>query len=498
MSNTKQPPEELVQLIMEALKSHMKKVEIDGNFLEKCSRRFRKKKMNLICRNAISSVGSQLSCMNPNVLNDMDHIFVTSLKNKGARATNQGMTGRCWMFAGLNLFRHKVAKMFGMVDFQFSATYLFFYDKLERVNTYLNYFIDHEEVSPDDRLFSYYVNGFVEDGGWWNMFANLIDKYGVVPKSAMKETFQSCDSEDMNEILKTIANSAAFRLHSSKLSKKEKKRLKKKTMMEIYNTLVKFIGEPPSKFRWSFSTDENGVIVKGMDPLSFSRLAFGSRIFTMDYVVLTHLPTLKTNTMYEVQHSKNINEGREFRFFNVELNDFVRYCMKSISEGSPVWFACDVTKNFNPYYSTLNDKLEETEALFCEVDKSYDKKQTLLFGGAEANHAMVITGVNKHRGKPVEWQVENSWGYEDNETPGMDGFLTMSHSWFRKNVFQIVVERQFLSRTMQKNIIKQEENPVSIPPWSTVVPALKINLNTKTLHLMHKTQHIRKNMSSRR
>src|SRR3989344_8035385 len=176
--------------------------DIDENFIEECEEKFNKDPANIIARNAIVSVGSFHATQNSNRTNQIDHIFLNSVKRRGLRATNQGHSGRCWMFAALNTFRHMIIRVLDLENFEFSEVYLFFWDKLERANSYLLWFINHPEYKPGDRAFDWVLSDFRSDGGWWNTFANLVNKYGLVPRDAMKETFQSTDSDDMNSIVK--------------------------------------------------------------------------------------------------------------------------------------------------------------------------------------------------------------------------------------------------------------------------------------------------------
>ena len=241
-------------------------VDINTKFLQECDKEFYENPSNIISRNAIVSIGSMISTTNSTRLNDIDHIFMNTIKKKNLKATNQGRSGRCWMFSGLNMFRHSVIEGLDLENFEFSETYLFFWDKLERSNTYLKWFIAHPNVKPDDHAFNFIVDDFISDGGWWNMFANLISKYGLVPKSAMKETFQSDDSDDMNNILNNKIQACANYLFTNKnLTPEEKETERVKTVKGIYNVLVKFLGDPPKNgFRWSYVTEENSRGFKNM------------------------------------------------------------------------------------------------------------------------------------------------------------------------------------------------------------------------------------------
>ena len=175
--------------------------------------------------------------------------------------------------------------------------------------------------------------------------------------------------------------------------------------------------------------------------------------------------------MYEVKYTNNIYEGKNYSFLNLPIDELAKYAKKSILSGMPVWFAADVCKDFNPYHSTLDDQLVDEETVFGK-HYNFSKEDRITFHNLQANHAMSLVGVNvDEKQTPESWQVENSWGYWDNETPGEDGFLYMSHSWFKKNVMQIVVHKNYLSRSINK-LIRQK--PEQLDPWDCVAPALKV------------------------
>lgn len=446
--------------------------DINPYFIEECEVDFYKDPKNIISRNAVVALGSMLTTINSNHLNTIDHVFMNSIKKRNLKSTNQGRSGRCWMFSGLNMFRHSVINALELDNFEFSETYLFFWDKIERSNRYLRWFIDHRDVEPSDEAFKFIVDEYTSDGGWWNMFSNLIQKYGLVPKNAMRETFQSDDSDDMNQILNTRLQSCANYIHKhKKLSKDELNEVREETMKQIYSTLVKFLGEPPKKFRWSYTNDEGDAsIIADLDPKQFMNMTIPN-VNINDFVVLTHLPgKLAEKQLYEVKYTNNVYEGKNFEFLNLPLKDLVKYASKSILSGFPVWFAADVSKDFNPYHSTLDDRLVDESSVFGN-NYEFSKGDKITFRNLSANHAMCLVGLNLGvDNQPESWQVENSWGFWDNETPGQDGFLYMSQSWFENNVMQIVVHKNYLTRTVRKLLTK---TPVVLDPWDCVAPALK-------------------------
>jgi bleomycin hydrolase len=453
---------------------------IDQEFIKDCDTDFNNDTANILAKNVITNVGSFHATTDYEEARKVSHVFLNSLKKKNLKATNQGASGRCWIFSGLNMFRHSVINALGLENFEFSETYLFFWDKFERSNSYLHWI--EEIVSKDsavdnnDRLFRYLIeeDSWMSDGGYWSYFANLVDKYGLVPKSAMPETFQSEYSTDMNQVLISVLHSATTQL--SKLNSNDETRTSiiKETLKKIYSTLVKFLGNPPKIFKWDYTTDDgDSQSIENLTPMSFKEMVLPG-INLNDFVVLSNIPSKKYKyyKKYSVNNSSNVLEGEECTTINLPINELKKYAKKSIFVGMPVWFAGDVNKGFNPVLSALNEKLNNESLLFGDKYEM-NKEERIFFCNQQTCHAMTLLGVNvDNKDKPLVWQVENSWGFYDNETPGLDGFLCMSDSWFDNYLGQIVVHKNLLSRNIKKLVDKE---PIRIEPWESLAPALFVN-----------------------
>lgn len=454
---------------------------ITKDFVDHNAELFRKDPMNILARNTVATCGIHYSSLDTDQANKISHVFLNSVKPTHIRATNQEASGRCWMFAGLNVFRYILIKALDLENFEFSETYLFFYDKLERANYIIQYFIDHPELDPNDRIIPIMLKDRFEDGGYWNYFTNLVNKYGLVPKEAMNETFNSGWTSDMNTILceRIIACcNKIMKIHSlfnNNNNNQKLLKLKNKTMSQIYSSLVKFLGQPPEKFDWSFTTvDKNTHCICDLTPDKFKNMIL-SNIDINDYVTLCNIPCKDYYEMYQVKDTNNVVDGNPCLFLNLPIHELKKYAKETINRGLPVWFAGDVGKGFSQYKSVLDDKIYNTDLLFGSSEK-WDKSEKVRLGFTTGSHAMVITGFNQKSEKPFSWQVENSWGYYDHEVPGLDGFLTMSDEWFSNNLIQLVVHKKFLTRNVSKVL---EKEPHTLDPWDYTAPALKIRTHNK-------------------
>jgi len=447
---------------------------INRQFLEKAQHQFNSDPSNTISKNAVTCVGAYNAALDSDKANRVTHIFLNTLKPHNLRATNQEASGRCWMFAGLNVYRYLMIRALGLERFEFSETYLFFYDKLERANYLIQYFIDHPEADPNGRVEDILLRGYYTDGGYWNFFSNLINKYGLIPKDAMEETFHSGWSEDMNAILNERILSCINKIMELQKSKRPNKKriqeLRDTTMNNVYECLVKFLGKPPEKFDWYFEDSEGQPqAITGYTPHRFYEMI--KSVNAKDFVVLVNIPGREYYRTYAIRNCNNMVGGDPCVVLNLPIDELKKYASKSIEKGLPVWFAGDVSKGFGYHKSVLDEKIYNTDLLFGSPQK-WNKEQKLRLGFTEANHAMTLTGVNyDEKGNPLQWQVENSWGYFDHETPGLDGFMTMSNQWFEDNLVQISVNRHFLSRNIEKCLDKE---PEVLEPWDFMAPAIKV------------------------
>lgn len=454
---------------------------LEKEFIDNCNTYFHSDDLNLVVKNVITNVGSFHASTNHEESTKISHVFLNTIKKKNLKATNQGASGRCWMFSGLNMFRHNVINALNLENFEFSETYLFFWDKFERCNSYLEW-IDEivykdTKIDNNDNLFKYLIehDKWMGDGGFWSYFANLVEKYGVIPKTAMPETFQSEYSEDMNDILTDILHSTTAKLATIKKNKiEERNTIKNDTLRQVYNTLIKFLGEPPKEFRWDYTTDEGeSESIDKLTPLSFKKMIIND-ISLKDFVVLSDVPSKKYKyyKKYSINNSTNVLEGQECQTINLPIHELKKFTKKSLLAGIPVWFAGDVRKGFNPVFSSLDEKLNDSKLLF---GKQYEmsKEERVFFLNQQTCHAMTFTGINlDHKGKSISWQVENSWGFCDNETPGMDGFLYMSDKWFNEYVGQVVIHKKMLTRRILNIVNSKEEE--RLEPWEALAPALKV------------------------
>lgn len=157
---------------------------------------------NRLMQNAVTQTPVDDIALDRRIVTAVDHSVSHHLDDW--KVTNQKKSGRCWMFAGLNLLRVGAAQKLGVKDFEFSQNYLLWWDKFERANHFLEAIIETSDRDVDDRTVAHLLGDPISDGGQWNMFVALVAKHGLVPKSAMPETDSSSATGPMNRALKSL------------------------------------------------------------------------------------------------------------------------------------------------------------------------------------------------------------------------------------------------------------------------------------------------------
>jgi len=372
-------------------------------------------------------------------------------------ATSQKQSGRCWIFAGLNFLREIIAKKYNIENFEFSQNYVAFYDKLEKINFILEKSIELRNKSEDDRVVTWLLTSAIADGGQWDMFVNVVEKYGLVSKDAMPETSASSGTRQMNYLINSM-----LRKFNAKIRKENDEEkisdIKNKTMEEAYDLLCTCFGVPPTKFDFEYvDKDKKYHLEKNVFPLEFYKNYVGDVL--KNYVSIINAPTKDKpfNKMYTVDYIGNVIDGNEIRYLNLEMKEFKDLVLKQLSDKELVWFGSDCSQYGDRPRGYWDDKLFSYNESF-EIDFDLTKEEALIYRHSAMNHAMVLTGVNIVDKKTTKWKIENSWGSD----VANKGYYMCSDSWFDRFVYQAVIDKKYLSDA-QKKVLKSK--PIHLNPW---------------------------------
>ncbi len=424
---------------------------------------FLAERANVVAKNAVSSKGVRAAARVPEAM--AANALAFDIEVKQGERCNQERSGRCWMFASLNTMRFRIIRKYGLKTFELSQTYPLFFDKLEKSNWFLENVLDTLDEPLDGRLMAYLLADPIGDGGQWDMFKSLVKKYGVVPKEAMPETACSRNTSEMDSYLTRYLRGAAKRLregHGAGVGAEDLAAMKKAMMGDVYHLLVTCLGEPPTRFDVRLRDKDGKLALSGsFTPAEFFDEAVGMCLD--DYVSLITAPTADKpfGHTYTVSRLGNVVEDGGVRYLNLPPERLKQVAIAQLRDDLPVWFGCDVGQSYLRDEGIMDTAALDVDALFgFPVEGCMDKAERLDYGESLMTHAMVLEGVRlSEDGEPRMWKVENSWGADH----GRDGFDTLSDAWFDEYVYQVVVDKRYLSD--DERATYETEEPTVLAPW---------------------------------
>ncbi|MGQ9591051.1 MAG: aminopeptidase C [Planctomycetota bacterium] len=394
-----------------------------------------------------------------------DRHFTHTLKT--GDVTNQRASGRCWLFAGLNILRPHVLKKHNLANFEFSQNHLFFFDKLEKANLFLEGILETRDRPLEDRLLTWLLQNPFPDGGQWNMVVDLLAKHGAVPLEVMPETRHSSGTGELNDLVSRLLRKfgAELRQASSEGKGLEELRARKVAMLaDVYRILAYHFGEPPASFTWRYKDKDDKLSeARTYTPQSFYRDFVGLDL--SEYAILYSCPAHDFGRLYRIQFDRDLADRPDMTFANVSMDVLKGCALKQLLAGEPVWFGCDVGQEHFGDSGILRVGVYDYRSILG-VDAELSKRDRVLYRESVPTHAMVFLGVDLADGKPVKWRVENSWGPDR----GDKGYLTIYDDWFDEYLYAAVVHAKYLPDDV-KEILRQE--PAVLPPWDPMYEALR-------------------------
>ena len=412
---------------------------------------------NKVAQNAVTNVQLPDLTLNRDLVQDIDDSF--SIKLDDWKVTAQMRTGRCWLFATLNLFRVGAMKKMNLKNFEFSQAHTHFWDKFERSNHLLESIIETSDRPVDDRTIHFLLSDPIGDGGQWNMAMNLVRKHGLVPKTAYPESNSSSATRWMNAELKDILRSSASEIRAiidGGGTVEEARAHKEKRIADIWRMLCIHLGTPPKTFNWQWR-DKDGEFHRNgrMTPQQFA--AEFVDIEWEDYVCIVNDPRNEYYRTYTVDFLQNVAGGPPVVYLNVPSKEMKAITQKLLEDGIPVWMGCDVGKEMDRKRGLWDADLFDVEGLYGG-EYCMDKADRLRHNQTMMTHAMLFTGVDVVNGRPRRWRVENSWGQDT----GQKGYYTMNDSWYDQYMFEIAAPKDYLTEKMLEGL---ETEPVVLPAW---------------------------------
>ena len=414
-----------------------------------------------VAKNAVTSSGLVKSARVPERVAKATRSFTYQVQPQGA-ITNQKQSGRCWMFAALNIMRFEIMQQWNLETFEFSQSYPLFYDKLERANWFLCQVLDMVDEPLEGREMAFLLADPLGDGGQWDMFMALVRKYGVVPKEAMPETACSSNTREMDAYLTKLLRGYAAELrraHEAGASADELCDRIPQMMATVRRALCICLGEPPASFDVrAHDKDKKLVEHLGMTPLGFYRGFLAERFDDYVSVISANTADKPFGRTYTIERLGNVAEAGQVKHLNLPIERLKELALSMLRDNRPVWFGSDVGQSSLRDDGLLDPAAIDVDAIFG-TQVEMDRATRLDYGDSCMTHAMVLQGVDVDAsGRTTQWRVENSWGKDF----GNDGFYIMDDAWFDEFVYQIAVPKSLLTAEERA---AWETEPVNLRPW---------------------------------
>ena len=396
--------------------------------------------------------------LNRDIQGETDHYFKYKVDVKGI--TDQQQSGRCWMFTSMNVLRPSVMKQFNIKEFDFSHNYNYFWDMFEKSNLFLENAIATAGHDMLERDVEFYFRTPVGDGGVWNLFYNIAEKYGVVPQNIMPETAHSNNTTQMRSVLNECLRTGGYELRTmvnSKKSKKEITEAKKNILKDVYRILSLCLGNPPSQFEWRYETSDGEIKTLKTTPKEFYNMIKPENYNPESYVMIMNDPTREYYKVYEIANYRNTYEGVNWVYLNLPNDVIKKAAISSIKANEAMYASCDVAM-YNSADGVCHPEMFDYSSLFG-VKLDMDKKARILTRESASAHAMTLMAVDTDENdQPLKWQFENSWG----PTAGHNGYMTFTDKWFNEYMFRIVINKKYLDDESSK---AAKQKPITLPAW---------------------------------
>ena len=431
---------------------------ISNEMLKQIQSSYKNTSADKAIRNAIGGTDIRKLSLNQENQQGLDTDFSIKVESKGI--TDQQSSGRCWLFSGLNVMRAKAIARYNLPSLEFSQAYSFFWDQLEKSNLFLQGVIDTAKEPMSNQTVEWLFKHPLSDGGTFTGVADIVSKYGLVPKEVMPETYSSEHTSQMSSLIGLKLKEYGLELRESVQKGMDVKKIeaRKTEMLEtVYRILVLNLGVPPTEFDYvRKDVKGNPVETEHHTPMSFLE-KYGDKNLLTNYVMVMNDPSREYYKCYEIDFDRHRYDGKNWTYVNLPVEEIKEMAIASLKDSTRMYFSSDVTQLDSK--RGLLDVNNYDFGSLLGTTFGMDKKQRIQTFASMSAHAMTLMAVDlDENGKPKKWMVENSWGAQS----GYKGHLIMTDEWFNEYMFRLVLETKYVPKKVL-DIFKQK--PVRLPAW---------------------------------
>ena len=431
---------------------------ISNEMLKQIQSSYKNTSADKAIRNAIGGTDIRKLSLNQENQQGLDTDFSIKVESKGI--TDQQSSGRCWLFTGLNVMRAKAIARYNLPSLEFSQAYSFFWDQLEKSNLFLQGVIDTAKEPMSNQTVEWLFKHPLSDGGTFTGVADIVSKYGLVPKEVMPETYSSEHTSQMSSLIGLKLKEYGLELRESVQKGMDVKKIearKTEILETVYRILVLNLGVPPTEFDYvRKDVKGNPVETEHHTPMSFLE-KYGDKNLLTNYVMVMNDPSREYYKCYEIDFDRHRYDGKNWTYVNLPVEEIKEMAIASLKDSTRMYFSSDVTQLDSK--RGLLDVNNYDFGSLLGTTFGMDKKQRIQTFSSMSAHAMTLMAVDlDENGKPKKWMVENSWGAQS----GYKGHLIMTDEWFNEYMFRLVLETKYVPKKVL-DIFKQK--PVRLPAW---------------------------------
>ena len=383
---------------------------ISNEMLKQIQSSYKNTSADKAIRNAIGGTDIRKLSLNQENQQGLDTDFSIKVESKGI--TDQQSSGRCWLFTGLNVMRAKAIARYNLPSLEFSQAYSFFWDQLEKSNLFLQGVIDTAKEPMSNQTVEWLFKHPLSDGGTFTGVADIVSKYGLVPKEVMPETYSSEHTSQMSSLIGLKLKEYGLELRESVQKGMDVKKIeaRKTEMLEtVYRILVLNLGVPPTEFDYvRKDVKGNPVETEHHTPMSFLE-KYGDKNLLTNYVMVMNDPSREYYKCYEIDFDRHRYDGKNWTYVNLPVEEIKEMAIASLKDSTRMYFSSDVTQLDSK--RGLLDVNNYDFGSLLGTTFGMDKKQRIQTFASMSAHAMTLMAVDlDENGKPKKWMVENSWG----------------------------------------------------------------------------------------
>lgn len=410
-------------------------------------------KTNRIIENAITKNGLENACINRDIIIENQPIFNIELPE--SKRYDQQDSFRCWIYGGLNLIKHNIAKNLNIdiMNIELSNNYISFFDRLEKSNNTYEIIINSNNTKFDYLHNEKILDCCVTECGYWDWFVAIVNKYGIVPYSYNPNVVESLNYEKLEYLYTEKVKKDIVQLLSLKEQEKDLEILreaKNKYLKENYILLCKILGEPVTEFDFEYK-DKNGEY-KRYEKLT--PIEFKNKFLTLkleDFVTIGNTPMYNREyyKVYKKKYLGNVYQNSYIKYLNLPIEDLKELAIKQLKDNIPVYMGAHILKFRDKKSGILDTRLYNYEETLNF--KKLSKTEALNLYDIRMHHVMVFTGVNIIKDKPQRWKIEDSYGNKEK----INGCYVMNDNFFDEFVLSVVIDKKYLSKE-QIQLLGQE------------------------------------------